>query len=255
MSAGSLSALVIAKDEAENLPGCLDSLGFADETVVVVDRASTDDTEAIAKDRADVVTTRKFDDFASQRNAALELAACDWVLAVDADERVTPELAREIRAAIDSGAFAGYRVPIRSVVLGREFHGSGTQFDAPIRLFRRERGRWSGPVHEVAELDGPCGRLSHWLAHRTIPDIKTFLRKMDLYTTLEAAQRSASGTRFRTGRLLLRPPWTALRLYLGKQGYRDGLEGLMFCAMSGVSSAVCEWKLRELGKAQEGGRP
>lgn len=250
MAGASLSALVIAKDEAGNLPGCLESLRFADETIVVVDRASTDGTEAVAQAHAGVVTTRKFDDFASQRNAALELAACDWALAIDADERVTPELAAEIRAAIDSDSFVGYRLPIRSVVLGREFHGSGTQFDAPIRLFRRDRGRWIGAVHEVVELDGPCGRLSRPLRHQTIPDIKTFLRKMDHYTSLEAAQRLRDGARFRTSRLLLRPFWTSLRLYLGKQGYRDGLEGLMFCAMSGVSAAVGEWKLRELARAE-----
>jgi glycosyltransferase involved in cell wall biosynthesis len=108
--------LILAKDEAENLPQCLASVTWANEVVVVVDRASRDATHAIASRGADLVAVRPFDDFASQRNAALELASGDWVFAIDADERASPELAAEIRSVTSDPALPhnGYRVPIRS---------------------------------------------------------------------------------------------------------------------------------------------
>lgn len=244
-----LSALVLARDEAENLPGCLAALAWADERVVVVDAASRDASEALARRLADRVLVRPFEDFASQRNAALELATGDWVLAVDADERATPELAEEVRAAIASGARDGYRVPIRSVVLGRAFRFSGTQHDRPLRLFRRGHGRWVGAVHETVDLRGSAGALRHALRHRTLPDMRTFLAKIDRYTSLEARRLAADGCPARASDLALRPVWTFAKLYLGKQGFRDGWEGFLFCALSGVSVAVRGWKHRELEAA------
>lgn len=246
-----ISALIVAKDEAEDLPGCLESLAWADETVVVVDAASLDRTEAIARRMAGKVAVRRFDDFARQRNAGLALATGDWVIAVDADERATPELALEIRRALADPEcpHAGYRIPIRSVVLGRPFAYSGTQHDLPLRLFRRDRGHWVGQVHETVDLKGTAGRMRGHLAHRTIPDMHTFLRKIDHYTALEAAEFHRRGRPFRLIDLTLRPAWTFAKLYLGKQGFRDGLEGLVFCALSGLSAAVRCWKLRELIRA------
>jgi glycosyltransferase involved in cell wall biosynthesis len=246
-----VSALIVARDEADNLPGCLESLAWADETIVVVDAASRDDTEAIARRLATRVLVRPFDDFAGQRNASLGLASGDWVLAVDADERATPPLAAEIRRRLsDPGApHAGYRVPIRSVVLGRSFRFSGTQHDRPLRLFRRDLGRWVGTVHETVDLLGTAGLLGGHLTHRTIPDMHTFLRKIDHYTTLEAIRFHREGHPFRTIDLTARPVWTFAKLYLGKQGFRDGLEGLAFCALSGLSVAVRHWKHRELIRA------
>ena len=242
-----ISALIVARDEAENLPGCLESLSWADETVVVVDQRSTDRTEAIARGMADRVLLRPFDDFARQRNAALGLATGDWVFAVDADERSTPQLASEIRRTLDSSPdHAGYRVPIRSVVLGRSFSHSGTQHDIPLRLFRRDLGRWVGTVHETVDLEGTAGQLAGHLTHRTIPDMHAFLAKINHYTTLEATQFHRDGKPFRWLDLTIRPSWTFAKLYLGKQGFRDGLEGLVFCAMSGLSVAVRHWKHREL---------
>lgn len=244
-----ISALVVARDEAENLPGCLESLAWADETVVVVDARSRDRTEAIAREMASKVAVRAFDDFARQRNAALGLASGEWVFAVDADERATPGLAAEVRRATAEAGPAGYRVPIRSVVLGRPFRFSGTQHDRPLRLFRRELGRWVGTVHETVDLDGPAGQIEAHLTHRTIPDMHTFLRKIDHYTTLEAIRFQREGRPFRPVDLTLRPFWTFAKLYLGKQGFRDGMEGLAFCALSGLSVAVRHWKHRELIRA------
>ncbi|MDG3004055.1 glycosyltransferase family 2 protein [Paludisphaera mucosa] len=243
-----ITALIVARNEEANLPGCLASVAFAHERIVVVDTSSEDDTLGVARRLADVVLVRPFDDFASQRNAGREAASGDWILSIDADERATPELAVEIaRALVDpSNPHAGFRIPIRSEILGRPFGYSGTQQDLPLRLFRRDRGAWTGRVHETVQLDGTTGRMLGPLDHRTLPDVRVFLHKIDQYTSLEARDLHRAGARFRATDLTLRPAWLFLKLYLYKQGFRDGLEGLMFCALSGVSAAVRTWKLREL---------
>jgi glycosyltransferase involved in cell wall biosynthesis len=247
-----VSALILAKNEAENLPQCLATLDWANEVIVVVDRASRDETQAIARRGADLVAIRTFDDFASQRNSALDLASGEWVFAIDADERATPELAAEIRRVISNPAVRhnGYRVPIKSVILGRAFAYSGTQHDRPLRLFRNGAGRWVGAVHETVTLEGTVGLLSNPLQHRTIADMQTFLRKINEYTTLEAIKLEREGRRFRPTDLTIRPIWTFTKLYLGKQGFRDGLEGFAFCALSGLSVAVRHWKHRERLRAR-----
>lgn len=243
-----MSALVIARDEADNLPACLDALAFCEERIVVVDPASRDDTEAVARRLADRTLVRPFDDFASQREAGRAIASRPWILSIDADERVTPALAEEIRAAVRSAPaeVVGFRVPIVSEILGRPFVGSGTKQDAPLRLFRRDAGRWVGLVHETVDIEGTVRRLRNHLTHATIPDLTVFLRKIDFYTTLEARRAHDAGERFRPARLLLRPPWVFLRLYFARLGFRDGWEGLLFCALSAVSAAAREAKLREL---------
>ena len=247
MADARISVLILAKDEAENLPSCLATVTWAHEVIVVVDRATRDQTAAIARREADLVAVRTFDDFAGQRNAALDLASGEWVFAIDADERATPELAAEIRRVTSDPrlAHAGFRVPIRSVILGRSFRFSGTQHDRPLRLFRRGSGRWVGAVHETVELRGSVGQLTHALQHRTIPDMRTFLHKINQYTTLEAIKFEREARPYRATDLTLRPFWTFLKLYLGKQGFRDGLEGFVFCALSGLSVAVRHWKHRE----------
>ncbi len=158
-----VSVLTVAKNEAHNIGDCLRAASWADERVVVVDQASRDATREIAEKMADVVIVRPFDDFASQRNCGLEAASGDWVLSIDADERATPALAEEVRRVIGEAGSArrGFRVPIRSVILGRPFGYSGTQHDLPLRLFRRGSGRWIGLVHETVELEGPCGTLKN----------------------------------------------------------------------------------------------
>jgi glycosyltransferase involved in cell wall biosynthesis len=243
-----ISVLVVARDEGHNLADCLAAARWADERVVVVDAASRDATLEIARRDADIVAVRAFDDFASQRNAALAMATGDWVLSVDADERITPELAAEIRGLIADrdSPNRGYRVPIRSEVLGRRFRFSGTQHDLPLRLFLRDSGRWMGLVHETVDLKGPEGRVSGELRHRTIPTMSTFLDKINRYTTLEAEGLAENRKSFRTGDLTVQPLWTFFKLYVLKQGFRDGVEGFMFCLFSGVSAAVRAWKHREL---------
>jgi hypothetical protein len=247
MSEPTVSALILARDEALNLPACLGALAWADERIVVVDPMSRDATLTIARGLADRVIVRPFDDFASQRNAAHAVARGDWVFAIDADERSCPAQAAEIRERIAApGMVAGYRVPIRSTILGRRFRFSGTQHDWPLRLFLRTSGRWVGEVHETVRLDGEVGRISVPLEHATLPDVRTFLAKINAYTTLEARRMAREGMKPSAIDLALRPLWTFGKLYVGKQGFRDGYEGFLFCALSGLSVAVRQCKLREM---------
>jgi glycosyltransferase involved in cell wall biosynthesis len=243
-----LSVLIVARNEAHNLADCLASVSWADETVVVVDPASRDSTLEIAQRHADVVAVRAFDDFASQRNTALALASGEWVLSIDADERATEALAAEIRRVISdpNGPHSGYRIPIQSVILGRAFSFSGTQHDLPLRLFRRDAGSWFGLVHETVQLRGSVGRVQNALGHHTLPSAQAFLSKINQYTTLEARFLANSKRSYRGADLAFRPLWTFFKLYIVKQGYRDGVEGFMFCALSGVSLAIRAWKHREL---------
>lgn len=251
MAEPKVSVLVVAKNEARHLAACLSAVGWAHERIVVVDASSSDETLAIAVREADKTAVRVFDDFAHQRNFALTLADGEWVLAIDADERSTPAFEAEVKRAIARAnpAIAGFRVPIRSVVLGRRFAFSGTQHDLPLRLFRRGRGYWTGLVHETVALDGRIETLKHGLEHHTLADARTFLDKINRYTDLEAQELVESGRRFRLGALLVRPVWVFLKLYLGKQGFRDGLEGLAFCVFSGFSAFVRAWKHRERERA------
>ncbi len=247
-----VSVLVVAKDEEHNLGACLRSVAWAFERIVVVDASSRDGTLEVALREADKAAVRAFDDFASQRNFALALAEGDWVLAIDADERATPALEAEIRACLADApaAIGGYRVPIASVVLRRRFGYSGTQHDRPLRLFRRDRGEWTGLVHETVALNGECRTLESALEHHTLPDAHVFLEKINRYTDLEARALADSGRRFRLRDVLVRPAWVFVKLYLGKQGFRDGLEGLAFCLFSAVSAFVRAWKHRELEHAR-----
>jgi glycosyltransferase involved in cell wall biosynthesis len=247
-----ISVLVVARDEGHNLSDCLAEARWADERVVVVDPASRDATLTIARRDADLLAVREFDDFASQRNAALAIATGDWVLSVDADERITPELAAEVRRVIadPDAPYRGYRVPIRSEILGRRFAFSGTQHDHPVRLFRRDSGRWVGLVHETVDLHGAVGSVRGALRHRTIPTMSAFLDKINRYTTLEAEGLAGARRPFRAVDIAVRPVWTFIKLYVFKQGFRDGIEGFMFCLFSGVSAAVRAWKHRELTLAR-----
>ena len=241
-----LTALVLAKDETAILTECLAGVRFCDEIVVVFDASGSAETRAIADQSADLVILRHFDNFADQRNAGLDRASGDWIFAIDADEFVSVELVADVRDAIAQEVYAGFRLRRRSEILGRVFRGSGTQADRPLRLFRRDRGRWVGEVHEEVQLNGPCGELGSPLLHRTDPDVGSILAKIELYANLEAQRRFRQGRRFRPARWLARPVWEFAKRFALKGGFLDGWEGLMFCGLAAVSAAVEEWKLRAL---------
>jgi len=248
-----ITAAIIAQDEARNLAELLPRLAWADE-MLVVDGGSADGTGEVARSHGARVSVRPFDTFARQRNHALALAGGDWVLSIDADERPTPPLAAEIRRQIASTRHAGFRIPIRSSIFGRPFRASGTQDDCPLRLARRDRARWTGEVHERLRVAGSVGRLRARLEHETLPDLHAFLAKMHRYTMLEARGRVAAGRALRWGDAWIAPAREVFRRLVWKRGFLDGPEGWAFCLLSGLSEWVLADRHRRYWRAAERAR-
>ena len=214
--------------------------------MIVVDGGSSDRSVAIAERGGAKTFRRPFDTFAVQRNFALAQSKCDWCLSLDADERPTPAMMREVRRKISQTTTNAFRVPIRSTIFGRRFRYCGTQDDRPIRLFRRDAAQWQGDVHEVLQVSGRVAPLTHSLEHFTLPNLPSFLAKMNRYTALEASARVAANRAPRR-----HAPWSAplvevFRRLVWKHGWLDGPEGWAFCALSGLSAHVLAARHRRL---------
>ena len=228
-----LSAFLITHDEERNLPACLESLrGLADE-IVVLDDGSADRTAEIARGAGARVELRAFDDFGHQKQAALELTRGEWVLSIDADERVTPALADEIRRVIGQpDAADGYWVRRELVYLGARLRHGGAESDWVLRLARRARTRFNLlPVHEHLLVDAPTRRLRGTLDHIKYRSLGEHLRTIDRYTSMIAERKRGRGARFRSWHLL-RIPWELFVRLVVKLGVLDGRPGLIHAAMA-----------------------
>ncbi len=227
-----LSVTVITFNEAGHIDACLDSVAWADE-VLVVDSGSTDDTVARARARGARVIERDWPGYAAQKDFAASEASHDWILSVDADERVTPELRDEIRATLSAGpAAVGYRIPRLAWHLGRSIRTTDWYPDYQLRLYDRRAARWRPMrVHESVEADGPVGRLSHHLQHYTYRDLGHHVETINRYSTLAAAQMLDAGRRAGGLDLVVRPPAAFIRNYILRRGFAEGVPGLIISAM------------------------
>jgi len=222
-----LSAIIIARNEAANIAACLDSIAFCDE-VVVVDGGSDDDTMAVAQAKGARVAEHPWQGFGAQKNHALSLATGDWVLSIDADERVSEPLAREIARTIAEPRADGYELPRLSSFLGRDMRHSGWYPDHVLRLFRRGRARFSDDlVHERVICDGPVARLSGTLHHRPVARLEDALRRADSYSTAGAAMIGKSGRRVSFASGITHGLWSFFRTYVLQRGFLDGREGFL----------------------------
>ncbi len=249
-----LSAVLITLDEEQNLPTALESLAFCDE-IVVVDAGSRDRTRELAvASGARVLLNTPWPGFVAQRNRAVAEARHEWVLCLDADERVTPKLRREIDALRAAGfRHAGYRMPRVSQYLGRWIRGTDWYPDRRLRLFSREQGRWQGgAVHESVRVDGSLGTLESELEHRPYRDISHHLHTIDRYTTLWARQAAAEGRTSGLWQAALTPGWTFFRNYLLKGGIVLGGPGLIVSAMNSYYTFLKFAKLHELTQSGPG---
>ncbi|MDE3154156.1 MAG: glycosyltransferase family 2 protein [Acidobacteriota bacterium] len=244
-----LSVTIITKNEAADIGAALASVAWADE-VVVVDSESTDDTVAIARRSTDRVIVRPWPGYIAQKNFAAAQAAHDWILSLDADERVTPELAQEIRALVDAGpADAGYWIPRVTWHLGRWIRSTDWYPDDQLRLYDRRRASWTGRyVHEGVRVEGRVGRLRHELQHYAYRDIADHLETIDRYTTFAARQMFEDGRRAGLLDIGLHPPFAFFRNYALKRGFTDGVPGLIVSAMNAWYVCLKFAKLWELGK-------
>src|SRR5262249_22636550 len=222
-----LSAIIITKNEAHNIADCLDSVSFCDERVVV-DCGSKDDTVAIAQTKGARTVYHAFAGFGRQFNHALSQATCEWVLSVDADERVTPALASQIVKAIADGAADGYEMPRSSRFCGRVMRHSGWYPDYVLRVWRRGRARWTDDlVHPRPVCDGPVARLTEPLIHYAVPRLEDALSRMDRYSTAGAQMLVESGRRASFASGITHGFWTFFRTYVLRRGFLDGREGFL----------------------------
>lgn len=226
-----MSAVIIAFNEADRIGDCLASLDFCDE-IVVVDSGSTDATRAVCEAAGARVLHRDFDGFRSQKDFAVGQARHDWVLCLDADERVSPALRAAILAA-QAGGFAdaaGYRFARLSEYFGKFLRHGNAYPDRVLRLFDRRRGGWRGTreIHEAASVDGTVRTLPGDLTHHPYRSLAQFLAKTQRYARMMAEHDHARGKRASLARLVLSPWWRFWRGYLFRRGFLDGWHGLVY---------------------------
>jgi glycosyltransferase involved in cell wall biosynthesis len=243
-----LSVCVITLNEEDRIGDCLASVAWADE-IVVVDSGSSDRTVEVARERGARVIARAWPGYAAQKNFALEQATSDWVLSLDADERVGPELAGEIQALI-AGApagTAGASVPRRTFYLGRWITHGGWYPDRKVRLVRRGKGRWVGEhLHERLLAEGAVAALRGDLLHYTYRDLSDHLRTIDRFTTEAARGMQARGRRGALAGMLLQPPAKFVKMYLLRLGFLDGAAGFLVAVLGGYYVFLKYAKLWEL---------
>jgi glycosyltransferase involved in cell wall biosynthesis len=228
-----LSVTVITRDEAANIAEALESVAWADE-LIVVDCGSTDDTVAIAQRFTPHVIVREWPGYVAQKNYAASIASHDWILSLDADERVTPELAREIQSLMAAEPpYSGYRMPRVTRHLGKWIRTTDWYPDDQLRLYDRRAGEWTGKyVHESVSVRGSVARLRGELQHFAYRDIADHLETIDRYTTDLARQMHEAGRRASLWRIAGDPPLAFLRNYVLRGGIRDGVAGLIISALN-----------------------
>ena len=245
-----IGVAVIAKNEADRIGRLLESVAFADR-IVVVDSGSTDGTDRLCRAAGAEVLQREWQGYAAQKQEALEAVGCDWVLNLDADEAVSPELAEEIRAALpaSSAALAGFSMPRLSRYLGRWIRHGGWYPDRKTRLVRPQMARWSGDaLHETLETDGPVQPLSAPILHYVYRDIADQVATIDRFSGIYAAQRGPSGAGYLVaGVFHAIGKW--VECYLWKGGVADGLPGLVIAMNSAWYVFLKHAKAWELGAA------
>lgn len=232
-----LSVIIITKNEARHIAACLQSVSFASE-IIVLDSGSTDGTIEIARQHGAVVhQSTDWPGFGPQKNRALEAATQAWVLSIDADERVTPKLKQEIIETLAAPTCEGYFVPRLSELCGQPIHHSGWWPDHVLRLFRREKGRFTEvPVHERVEIKGQTGKLKACLLHYPYETLDALILKMNRYSTDAAQMMFAKGKRAGLFSIVGHSVWTFVRIYLLRRGFLDGRYGFVLAATAAAGS-------------------
>lgn len=247
-----LSVILITKNEEANLKDCLESISFANE-IIIVDSQSTDQTINIAKSYgAKVEITSDWPGFGPQKNRALNLATQDWVLSIDADERVTPELKKEILGVIDSSNSKDcYAIPRSSWYCGRFMKHSGWYPDYVDRLFKRGQAKFSDHlVHERLLPNGEVGQLKNHFLHYSYRNFEQVLKKVDSYSTASAIQAYHQGQKGGIAQALSHGFWAFFRTYILRRGFLDGQYGLALAISNGATSYYKYIKLWQLGNTK-----
>jgi glycosyltransferase involved in cell wall biosynthesis len=242
-----VTVTIITLNEAHHIAAAIDSASWADE-ILVVDSGSTDDTVAIATAKGVRVMNRTWPGYVDQKNYAASVAAHDWIFSLDADERVTPSLAAEIRETVSrEPAERAFRVPRVTFHLGRWVRTTDFYPDYQTRLYDRRAARWQGKyVHESVSADGALGQLRNELQHYSYRDLSDHLDRINRYSTLAAQQMYENGRRATALDLLAHPPAAFLRNYVLRGGFADGMAGLTISLVNAYSVLLKFAKLWEL---------
>lgn len=249
----SVSVIVITHNEEGNIRECLESVRWADE-IIVVDSYSTDKTVAYARNYTRKIFKHQWEGFGKTKNFALSKAKGEWVLSLDADERVTPELAREIQQIVrrNDSVYSAYSAPRKAFFLGRWIKHCGWYPGRVVRLFKRSAAHFTeAQVHESVRVSGSIGQLNNDILHFTDPNIYHYFEKYNRYTSLAAKDMAALGDRFSLSQLLFRPAWTFFRMYILRAGFLDGIEGLILCTFSAsyvFTKYAKLWELQRISK-------
>lgn len=247
-----LSVIIITRNEAHNIRACLESVAWADE-IIVVDAGSSDETVSLCREfTPHVYVHGDWPGFGPQKNRALGHATKEWVLSLDADERVTPELhAQIVEAMSQPGAKDGYCLPRLSQFCGHFIRHCGWYPDYVMRLFRREHGRFSDDlVHESVIVQGAIGKLSAPLLHHSYLTQDDVDRKVEQYATAAAEQMSRRGRRASSLDAPLRAGWAFLRTFILRLGFLDGVAGYRVACMNARTTYLKYQRLRRLNSGQ-----
>ncbi len=245
---GRLTIIVLTKNEERNVRECLETATWADE-LIVCDSFSTDRTPEIALEYTPNVVQHEYVHYGAQQNWIVPQASSEWVMILDADERLSPELQAAIKQAITQGAeYDAFRVLRRTYFLGKIIDHCGWGCDYTNRLFKRDLGRYADKqVHANVQIaSGRIGTIDDYLIHYTDRDLRNYFEKFDRYSSLRAADMFRRGERFRLWKLLLKPPARFIRMYLLKLGFLDGLHGLLLCLLSSMNTIARYAKLWEM---------
>ena len=245
-----LTAILIAYNEEQDLPGALASLsGIADE-IILVDSGSTDRTCEIARASGVRVYTHPLDSLAAQKNYAASLASNNWLLSIDCDERLDPELRSSILGwKQEEPTMDGYDFALMTNYLGGWIMHSGWYPDRKLRLYRRDRCNFSGVLHEGVKINGPMGYLKGHLLHYTARTIVEHRAKLDALSTMAAQDMFARGRKSWRGIMILAPPWTFVQRLVFQLGILDGRRGWLIAWLSGKYIYL---KYRKLGRLLAG---
>ncbi|MEJ1958324.1 MAG: glycosyltransferase family 2 protein [Nitrosomonadales bacterium] len=245
-----ISVIIITKNEALNIRACLESVTWADE-IIVVDSGSEDCTVSICREFTPHVYIHDWPGFGAQKNRALSYATKDWVLSLDADERVTPELQAQIIQSLSETDIDGFKMPRFSRFCGRFIKHSGWYPDFVLRLFKRTQGRFSDDlVHERVILQGRAGKLSCPLTHFSYRNREDVMRKVEQYSSAAAVQMFNKGKVAKGMDAPMRSTWAFIRTFFLRLGFLDGKAGLDIAWMNARTTYLKYRKLKELHSAQ-----
>ncbi|WBY01955.1 glycosyltransferase family 2 protein [Ramlibacter tataouinensis] len=250
----SLSIVIVAKNEAQNIADCVRSASFADE-VIVLDSGSTDGTPELARAAGATVVCTDWPGYGPQNNRGIDLARGDWFFSLDADERITPALAAEIRAAIERSDVDGFRVPRISMYCGRFMQHGGWRPDYTRRLARKDKGRFTEHfLHANLQVQGALGTLHEPIVHYSFRTMDAVLEKLNRYSSASAKDMTAAGRKGSLSRAVAHGLWAFFRTYVLRLGFLDGRWGFMLAVSNAEGTYyryVKLWLLQQQGEAME----